>query len=71
MNPELSKHMAIIAGSRAGGRAIASLVRKGRGDVDCDSMGYDEVRGSTDSGSGVLSMITFSHNVLRLVLQGP
>lgn len=44
-NPELSKYMEAVSGPGAAtGVAIASLGRRGRGDVDADSMGYDEVR---------------------------
>lgn len=35
--------MEAVAGPNAGGGAIGSLGRRGRGDVDADSMGYDEV----------------------------
>lgn len=44
-NPEISKYIEAVSGPGAGGGiAIASLGRRGRGDVDADSMGYDEVR---------------------------
>lgn len=43
-NPEISKYMEAVAGPSAGVGGIASLARRGRGDVDADSMGYDEVR---------------------------
>lgn len=37
--------MEAVAGPGAAtGAAIASLGRRGRGDVDADSMGYDEVK---------------------------
>lgn len=43
-NPEISKYMEAVSGPGAGGgTAIASLGRRGRGDADADSMGYDEV----------------------------
>eukprot|EP00903_Cladosiphon_okamuranus_P007182 g6974.t1 len=43
-NPEISKYIEAVSGSGAGGgTAIASLGRRGRGDVDADSMGYDEL----------------------------
>lgn len=35
--------MEAVAGPGAAGGAIASLARRGRGDLDADSMGYDEV----------------------------
>lgn len=38
--------MEAVAGPGAASGAIASLARRGRGDVDADSMGYDEVGGS-------------------------
>lgn len=36
--------MEAVAGPGAGSGGIASLGRRGRGDADADSMGYDEVR---------------------------
>lgn len=36
--------MEAVAGPGAAGGAIVSLARRGRGDLDADSMGYDEVR---------------------------
>lgn len=42
-NPEISKYIEAVSGPSAGGGAFASLGRRGRGDVDADSMGYDEV----------------------------
>ena len=36
--------MEAVAGPSAGVGAIASLAKRGRGDADADSMGYDEVR---------------------------
>lgn len=43
-NPEISKYMEAVAGPSAGVGGIVSLAGRGRGDVDADSMGYDEVR---------------------------
>ncbi|CAM9603690.1 unnamed protein product [Ectocarpus sp. 12 AP-2014] len=43
-NPEISKYMEAVSGpSSGGGMAISSLGRRGRGDPDADSMGYDEL----------------------------
>lgn len=42
-NPELSKYMEAVAGPSAARGTIASLARRGRGELDADSMGYDEV----------------------------
>lgn len=35
--------MEAVAGPSPGGGTVASLARRGRGEVDADSMGYDEV----------------------------
>lgn len=47
-NPEISRYIEAVSGPGAGGgTAIASLGRRGRGDVDAHSMGYDEVRAAS------------------------
>lgn len=69
--------MEAVSGPGAGGgTAIASLGRRGRGDADADSMGYDEVRAvllsfvDDDGKGGMTRLVLYCYRTLTPTVTG-